>query len=43
MFLTQTTERRAGLIQIYNQSGCNYRKAARSAGKFARVALKPEK
>jgi hypothetical protein len=43
MFLTQTTERRAGLIQIYNQSGCKCRKAVHSAGKFVRVALRPEK
>jgi hypothetical protein len=43
MFLTQTIERRAGLIQIYNQSGCNCRKAGRNAGKFVRAVLKPEK
>ena len=43
MFLTQTTERRAGLTQICNRSVCNYRKAVLNAGKFVRVALKPEK
>jgi hypothetical protein len=43
MFPTQTTERRAGSIQIYNLSGCNCPRVALSAAKFARVALKPEK